>query len=89
MPQGIMKPLTIFVTAMLRLLLILIALVLLLRLLGWTPPALRRRAAPAPDDVPPGTDLVACARCRVHLPRAQALAHDQRWYCSAEHRDAS
>ena len=69
----------------LRLLLILIAFVVLLRLLGWRPPAQRKPDAPPPA---PG-DLVQCARCAVYLPRQQALSRDDRWYCSADHRDAT
>ncbi len=30
-------------------------------------------------------DMVACAHCGVHVPRADALAHGDRIYCSAEH----
>ena len=75
---------------MLRFLLILIAIVVLLRLMGWTPP--RLRAPPKGDSSPaPGTgttDLVACARCGVHLPRNLALERDSHWYCSVQHRDS-
>lgn len=72
----------------LRLLLILIAFVVLLRLLGWRPPAERRatRETPVP---PPSAELVRCARCGLHLPRVQALDRDGHWYCSAEHRDGA
>ena len=74
---------------MLRLLLILIALVVLLRLLGWTPPGLRRPAPGAKAGGPEaGTDLVVCERCKVHIPRSAALQNGGRWFCSAEHRDA-
>jgi uncharacterized protein len=30
-------------------------------------------------------DLVSCARCGVHLPRAEARAMDERLFCSDEH----
>jgi uncharacterized protein len=30
-------------------------------------------------------DLVSCARCGVHLPRAEASAASERLYCSEEH----
>jgi uncharacterized protein len=77
---------------MLRLLLILIAVVVLLRLLGWRPPG--RRIADPPRVPPPAErashdDLVQCARCAVHLPRSLALARGERWYCSPEHRDTA
>ena len=26
-----------------------------------------------------------CAHCGVHVPQAEALAHDNRWYCSRAH----
>jgi uncharacterized protein len=30
-------------------------------------------------------DLVSCARCGMHLPRAEARAAGERLYCSEEH----
>ena len=30
--------------------------------------------------------MVACARCRVNLPRSEALEADGSFYCSEEHR---
>lgn len=38
------------------------------------------RAQPAPPQ-----DMVACARCGVHLPRTEALTSGQRSYCCADH----
>ena len=32
--------------------------------------------------------MVACAHCGLHLPRAEALEHAHRHYCCAEHRSA-
>ena len=29
--------------------------------------------------------MVRCAQCGVHVPRANALQHEQRWYCSQAH----
>ena len=74
-----------------RLLLILIAFVVLLRLLGWRPPGDRRKLQDAsPDHVPDEADaLVRCARCAVHLPRSLAIQNGERWYCCPEHRDAA
>ena len=94
MAQGIMKPFSFPSPTgekpMLRLLYILIALVILLRLLGWTPPG---RRAPRRDiaEAGPATsnDLVACARCGVHLPQQHALGRAGHWYCCVEHRDQS
>jgi uncharacterized protein len=39
-----------------------------------------RKAAPAPQ-----ADLVACARCGMHLPRAEAREAGGRLYCGEEH----
>ena len=47
--------------------------------------ALGARRADAP---PPGTqsgELVRCAHCGVHLPRAEGRVADGRDYCSDEH----
>lgn len=41
-----------------------------------------RRAAPRPDEAP---RMVRCAHCQVHLPQAQALQQDGKWYCSQAH----
>jgi uncharacterized protein len=62
-------------------LLVLIALVVLAI---W----LVRRAlrGPAARHKPPvQADLVACARCGVHLPRAEAREADGQVYCGEEH----
>jgi len=72
---------------MLRLLLILIAFVVLLRLLGWRPPWERRASGEQAPAQAAAEDLVQCAACRLRLPRAQALLHQDRWYCSPGHRD--
>ncbi|MHB0851849.1 PP0621 family protein [Stutzerimonas nitrititolerans] len=29
--------------------------------------------------------MVRCAQCGVHVPRAQALQNEDRWYCSRAH----
>ena len=42
-------------------------------------PPTEPRRPPAPQD------MVACARCGVHLPRPEALTSGQRSYCCAEH----
>lgn len=34
-----------------------------------------------------GEEMVRCAQCNLHVPRSSALAHEQHWYCSREHRD--
>lgn len=43
-----------------------------------------RQPAARPD--PPATEVVACAVCAVHLPRAEALPGGQGFYCSDAHR---
>jgi uncharacterized protein len=45
--------------------------------------ALRR--PPAPPGAPLEGDLVACARCGVHLPRVEAREAGGRLYCGEEH----
>jgi uncharacterized protein len=47
----------------------------------------RRAETPPPPHTPAATpqDMVACARCGVHLPRTEALTHGLRSYCCAEH----
>jgi len=42
-----------------------------------------RPATRAP--LPAPQDIVACARCGVHVPRAEALTLGQRSYCCIEH----
>ncbi|GGH53567.1 hypothetical protein GCM10010975_09330 [Comamonas phosphati] len=42
--------------------------------------------------IAPPQDMVACAACGLHLPRADALSSSTargRYFCCAEHRDAS
>jgi uncharacterized protein len=46
------------------------------------------RAANPPDPAqgkPLQQDLVACARCGVHLPRSEARLADGKLYCGEEH----
>jgi len=45
----------------------------------------RRQSATPPT---PAEPMVRCAHCGLHLPRKEALAEDERWYCSEAHRDA-
>jgi uncharacterized protein len=48
--------------------------------------ALRAHAAGKPQEkVPVPGDLVACAHCGVHLPRAEARESGGRLYCGEEH----
>lgn len=45
-----------------------------------SPPRKPAAKAGAPED------MVRCATCSVHLPRADALAGSEGFYCSDEHR---
>ncbi|MBK6290040.1 MAG: hypothetical protein IPJ33_03735 [Gammaproteobacteria bacterium] len=45
-----------------------------------------RRADPDPARLN-GEEIVRCTQCNLHVPRSSALAHEQHWYCSREHRD--
>ena len=44
-----------------------------------------RRQGPG-GEVRKPESMVACARCRVNLPRSEALEADGHFYCSEEHR---
>ncbi|MDD5299188.1 MAG: PP0621 family protein [Gallionella sp.] len=33
-------------------------------------------------------DMVRCTHCGVHLPKGESIQTDERFFCSAEHRDA-
>jgi uncharacterized protein len=50
---------------------------------------LKRALAPKAGEVvrkpPLDGELVSCARCGVHLPRAEARSAGERLYCSDEH----
>lgn len=47
---------------------------------------MRRAAAPKkPQRI--GT-IVRCTKCGLHVPQSEALVKDERYYCSASHRDA-
>lgn len=44
------------------------------------------RPPAAPRQVTQTTEVVACAVCGVHLPRAEAVAGKHGMYCSAAHK---
>ena len=46
--------------------------------------AAEQKAAPSPRALP--QDMLACAHCGVHIPRAEALMQGNQAYCCAEHR---
>ncbi len=64
----------------------LIVLVLLLIVAVWLiRRALRASAARDATKVAPAGELVRCAHCGVHLPRAEARSSGGALYCSDEH----
>ncbi|QEA13438.1 PP0621 family protein [Comamonas flocculans] len=67
-------------------LLILLIVVLLYALTrsGRKPPS---QGATAPRRLRKPQAMVACARCGLHLPQADALAQDGQFYCCSAHRD--
>ena len=65
-----------------RLILLALAVLILVWLLRR---ALRERQGAAPTAPGAPGELVACAHCGVHLPRAEARSAPGGEYCSAEH----
>ena len=46
-------------------------------------------AAPKAPEAAAPTEMVACAHCGIHLPRAEAVSGHKGQYCSTEHRSAA
>ena len=46
-------------------------------------------AAPKTPEASTPTEMVACAHCGIHLPRAEAVSGHKGQYCSTEHRSAA
>lgn len=46
--------------------------------------ARRKRQSPAAEK--PAETMVACARCKVHLPETEAIEDGGAFFCSEEHR---
>ena len=65
----------------------LLMLVLLVVIAVWLIRRALRAANPADSakNAPIQQDLVACARCGVHLPRSEARLADGKLYCGEEH----
>lgn len=59
---------------------------LIVVLVVWLVVHARRRVPPPHAKPPAPQDMVACQRCGVHLPRADALPGKEGVFCSAEHR---
>ncbi|WP_437881802.1 PP0621 family protein [Pseudomonas sp. LRF_L74] len=50
--------------------------------------AWRRFNSPRPPKAAPEAEaapMVRCAVCGVHVPKSQALTHENRWYCGQPH----
>ena len=65
----------------------LVVLILLVVAAAWfIRRALRRASRTDAEKQPPvQSDLVSCAHCGMHLPRAEARLTGERLYCSEEH----
>jgi uncharacterized protein len=63
----------------------LLVLIALLALAGWLWRHFTRPRHPRTPATPKAQPMVRCAHCGVHVPQAEALAHDNRWYCSRAH----
>lgn len=51
----------------------------------WLWRSFTRPKKPSPPASPQAQPMVRCAHCGVHVPQSEALAHDNRWYCSRAH----
>ncbi|MBE0472879.1 PP0621 family protein [Rhodoferax sp.] len=47
--------------------------------------AVGQQPPPPPAPLPPTLDTVACSRCAVHVPRAEAVQGKLGGYCCVEH----
>ena len=47
--------------------------------------SLGQQPSPPPAAPPPTLDTVACSRCSVHFPQAEAVQGKRGVYCCAEH----
>ncbi|CAD5379762.1 conserved hypothetical protein [Pseudomonas sp. OF001] len=63
----------------------LLSLIALLAIAWWLWRRFTRPQRPQPPAAAKAQPMVRCAQCGVHVPRAEALAHDNRWYCSRAH----
>lgn len=63
----------------------LLVLIALLALAGWLWRHFTRPRRPRTPATPKAQPMVRCAHCGVHVPQAEALTHDNRWYCSRAH----
>jgi uncharacterized protein len=68
-----------------RLILLVVALLVLVWLVRRALASRSGRDAERGERVPRSGELVSCAHCGVHLPRAEARTAGGRHYCSEEH----
>lgn len=59
--------------------------IILFGLAYWLWRKATRPQRPTPRAEEQAEPMVRCAQCGVHVPRASALQHEQRWYCSRAH----
>ncbi len=50
---------------------------------------MRPPAESAKPEAPTPAEMVSCAHCGLHLPRAEAVSGQKGLYCSTEHRSAA
>jgi uncharacterized protein len=50
---------------------------------------MRPPAESAKPETPAPAEMVSCAHCGIHLPRAEAVSGQNGLYCSTEHRSAA
>lgn len=64
----------------------LLILIALLALAWWLWQRFTRlKRQPGQPSAPQAQPMVRCAHCGTHVPQTEALAHDNRWYCSRAH----
>ncbi len=63
----------------------LLTLIALFTVAWWLWRRFTRPKPPRAPAAPKPQPMVRCARCGVHVPQGEALAHDNRWYCCRDH----
>jgi len=63
----------------------LFTLIVLFALAWWLWQRFTRPKKPRSPAAAKSQPMVRCARCGMHVPQDEALAHDNRWYCCRDH----